>query len=76
MTRKPGEVRDSILRFMSQRPRGEASVAEIYQAVCADLGDVPRSSVRSYLNLNTPSMFRRMGRGSYQLKETVSDHGV
>lgn len=70
MTRKPGEVRDSILRFMSQAPKREASVADIYQAVCNELGEVPRSSVRSYLNLNTPSMFQRTGRGNYKLRTT------
>jgi len=29
--------------------------------------DVPRSSVRSYLQLNTPDQFRKVDRGIYRL---------
>lgn len=68
--RRPGAVRDSILRaFESQKKRGtELTVAEIRHAVSAELGeDVPASSVRSYLNLNTPGQFMRTGRGAYRL---------
>jgi site-specific DNA-methyltransferase (adenine-specific) len=66
--RKPGEVRDAIVAFLSKPARREASVDEIHRAVAARLsGDVARSSVRSYLNLNTPGTFVRTGRGSYRL---------
>ncbi|HEX5314891.1 MAG TPA: site-specific DNA-methyltransferase, partial [Gammaproteobacteria bacterium] len=33
------------------------------------LGDVAPSSVRSYLRLNTPEIFKRNGRGLYTLRE-------
>ena len=36
-------------------------------AVKSRLGDVPPSSIRSYLNLNTPKTFQRTDRGRYRL---------
>lgn len=62
----PGLVRDSIVDFLSAIG-GDASTREIMQAVTSRLGDVPSSSVRSYLNLNTPKTFERTGRGRYRL---------
>ncbi len=41
---------------------------EILDAVKTRVGDVPASSIRSYLNLNTPKIFERTGRGRYRLK--------
>ena len=68
MTRKrPGEVRDAIVRVLEARPRG-ASVSEITQQVTSMIGAVPASSVRSYLQLNTPALFARMDRAQYVLK--------
>lgn len=68
MTRKrPGEVRDAIVRVLEARPRG-ASVSEITQQVTSMIGAVPASSVRSYLQLNTPELFARMDRAQYVLK--------
>src|ERR1019366_10108411 len=64
--KRPGEVRDAIVRVLEARPRG-ASVAEITQQVTALIGDVPASSVRSYLQLNTPQLFARMDRAQYML---------
>jgi site-specific DNA-methyltransferase (adenine-specific) len=64
--RRPGEVRDAIIDFL--RSRREATVAEIREAVAKRVGDVPSSSVRSYLNLNTPGVFERVGRGRYRLR--------
>lgn len=65
--RRPGQVRDAIVSFL--RSHGEASVSEIRTAVSAELGgEVPASSVRSYLNLNTPATFERTGRGRYRLR--------
>jgi hypothetical protein len=32
------------------------------------LGPVPQSSIRSYLGLNSPDTFRRVGRGMYELR--------
>jgi DNA modification methylase len=62
----PGVVRDSIINYLSAAE--SASVAEIQQAVAARLGDVPASSIRSYLNLNTPDVFERTSRGHYRLR--------
>jgi len=60
-------VRDAILGFLGQITR-DASVEEIRGAVAQRLGvEVPASSVRSYLNLNTPALFERTGRGRYRL---------
>ncbi len=65
--RRPGEVRDAIVSFLSQRPKG-ASVSEIYQAVQQSFGEhVSPSSVRSYLRLNSNELFVREARGNYSL---------
>jgi len=68
MRKPPGTVRDAILSVLQARPRG-ASVAEITQQVAAQIGEVPASSVRSYLQLNTPELFARMDRAQYVLSE-------
>jgi DNA modification methylase len=65
--KRPGEVRDAIVRVLEARPRG-ASVSEITQQVTSMIGVVPASSVRSYLQLNTPALFARMDRAQYVLK--------
>jgi DNA modification methylase len=62
----PGIVRDSIVNYLSAAE--SASIAEIQQAIALHLGDVPASSVRSYLNLNTPDLFERTSRGHYRLR--------
>lgn len=66
MRKRPGEVRDAIVSVLKARPHG-ASVADITQQVKALIGDVPASSVRSYLQLNTPQIFARMNRAQYVL---------
>ena len=66
MRRRPGEVRDAIVSVLQARPHG-AGVADITQQVTALIGDVPASSVRSYLQLNTPQFFARMNRAQYAL---------
>jgi hypothetical protein len=45
-----GLVRDSIVAYLAAAQN--ASIAEIREAVAARIGDVPASSVRSYLNKN------------------------
>jgi len=67
MRAAPGIIRDSIVSYLTAAE--VASVGEIRQAVSAKLGDaVPASSIRSYLNLNTPEIFERKGRGYYRLR--------
>ena len=55
---------------------GDASLGEISAAVAARVGEIPPSSVRSYLNLNVPNVFERTGRGRYRLKFPVQDADV
>ncbi len=64
--KRPGEVRDAIVKVLEARPRG-ATVGEITGQVTALIGAVPASSVRSYLQLNTPGLFARMDRAQYAL---------
>jgi DNA modification methylase len=66
--RRPGEVRDAILTILSTKPHG-ASVTEIQQAVTKLIGNAAASSIRSYLRLNSDSLFRRENRGRYMLRE-------
>ena len=54
------------MKVLEARPRG-ATVAEITHQVTALIGAVPSSSVRSYLRLNTPTLFARMNRAQYAL---------
>jgi site-specific DNA-methyltransferase (adenine-specific) len=65
MTFAPGQVRDSIIGFLEGT--GSASLEQIYGFVSRELGEVPASSVRSYLNLNCPGRFNRLATGRYAL---------
>jgi DNA modification methylase len=67
--RRPGEVRDAIVTILTSKPRG-ASVSEIQEGVHELIGDSAPSSVRSYLRLNSDSLFRREDRGIYTLRKT------
>ena len=66
MSLAPGTVRDSIVDFLNDLG-SDATIDEISTAVNSRLGTVPASSIRSYLNLNTPTTFERTGRGRYRL---------
>ncbi|MPZ42177.1 MAG: site-specific DNA-methyltransferase [Betaproteobacteria bacterium] len=68
MRKRPGEVRDAIVHVLGSRREG-ATVYEITREVAGLLGDVPTSSIRSYLQLNTPELFVRMDRAQYILNE-------
>lgn len=61
----PGTVRDAIVAVLSSAA-APMTVAEIEAAVAGLLGPTPRSSIRSYLRLNTPQLFVRRDRGVYQ----------
>jgi len=65
--RRPGEVRDAIISALAARPEG-ASTSEIENAVKVMIGHAVPSSIRSYLRLNTPDLFRRNARGHYTLR--------
>ena len=60
-----GSVRDAIVAFLSTTEK--ASLQEIHRAVEKRLGTVATSSVRSYLRLNVPDLFQRVGKGNYRL---------
>jgi DNA modification methylase len=68
MSVAPGQIRDSIIGYLTGYP-GVATTAEIMEAVRVKIGAVSPSSVRSYLNLNTPYIFERVARGQYRLRE-------
>lgn len=67
----PGLIRDSIVTYLTGAE--SASIAEIWAAVTARIGEVPASSVRSYLNIKTPDLFERTGRGRYKLRKLDAD---
>ncbi|MFH5211423.1 hypothetical protein [Antrihabitans spumae] len=65
---RPGVVRDAILD--SLRGSRVLTIDEIHAAVEKRIGaGVARSSVRSYLSLNTPTTFERLDRGAYKLAQ-------
>lgn len=66
MRRRPGEVRDAIVQVLEGRPSG-STIQQITAEVSDLIGDVPPSSIRSYLRLNTPELFARMDRAQYTL---------
>jgi hypothetical protein len=53
---------------LAYRARG-ATVAEIAKEVSDRIGPTAASSVRSYLRLNTPKLFRKIDRGHYVVRE-------
>ena len=61
----PGQVRDAILKVLDEAP-APLSVVEICDRVGAVAGPIPRSSIQSYLSLNTPRLFVREARGIYR----------
>lgn len=63
----PGRVRDAIISTLeaAQRP---LPLAEIHRRVSAAIGDTPASSIRSYLQINTPEIFCREDRGQYSIR--------
>ncbi len=72
----PGRIRDAIIQFLSQTS-GSISVKAIEEGVHIQIGAVPSSSIRSYLRLNTPTLFHREARGTYRLiSETSSSSSV
>ncbi len=63
---RPGQVRDAILEVLEEAS-GSLTVAEICRRASGAAGPVPRSSVQSYLSLNTPGLFAREDRGLYRI---------
>lgn len=67
--RRPGEIRDAIFAVLSSKPRG-SSVADIESGVRDLIGSVASSSIRSYLRLNSDSLFRNVDRGIYVIRDS------
>lgn len=65
----PGRVRDAILQVLRLTSE-PLSVKQIENRVRAVIGPTPPSSVRSYLALNTPSLFIKEDRGVYSIGRT------
>jgi len=66
----PGKIRDAIVNHLEDY--ADASLKELQHAVRAQIEcEVPESSVRSYLRLNTPRLFVRTGRGRYALQGSL-----
>ncbi len=70
MRSAPGRVRDAILQVLGNTPEG-LPVRQIEERVVQAIGPTPRSSVRSYLRLNTPGTFVREQRGVYRVSPEV-----
>jgi DNA modification methylase len=64
----PGRVRDAIFQVLSLTSE-PLSVKQIEERVSKVMGPTPASSVRSYLRLNTPSLFVREDRGVYRARQ-------
>lgn len=71
MRRPPGQIRDAIMSYFASK-EGDASLGEIIEGVQDILGEeVPYSSIRSYLRINTPDIFQRTGRGRYKVVRKI-----
>lgn len=73
MAHAPGAIRDGIVGYLQALGR-DASLSEIGDALALKLGNVPASSVRSYLNLNAQKLFERTGIGRYRLATDQSSN--
>ena len=69
----PGQVRDAIVQalLLTSKP---LSIKEIEARVQKIVGQIPQSSIRSYLRLNTPAIFIREERGVYCLRTRHTEH--
>lgn len=63
---RPGSVRDAIITALetSDRP---LTPKEIHEIVLGQIGATPASSVRSYLQNNSETLFRKVARGRYEI---------
>ncbi|GAA3737683.1 hypothetical protein GCM10022239_11730 [Leifsonia bigeumensis] len=67
---QPGQIRDGIAECLSRHGMDGASIGEIEAHMETAFGEaVASSSIRSYLQLNTPGKFERLGRGRYRIAD-------
>lgn len=65
---QPGQIRDGIADCLARSGADGSAIGEIEKHLEAAFGEaVPPSSIRSYLQANTPGKFVRLGRGRYRL---------
>ena len=64
----PGRVRDAIFKVLTEAST-PLSTSEIVDCVKSEIGEIPTSSIRSYLRLNTPDFFVRESRGVYRMRK-------
>ena len=67
-SKKPGTVRDAIIEVLNETTNSLTS-KQIHERVCLKIGETPSSSVRSYLQNNSETVFSRSERGKYRLQE-------
>jgi hypothetical protein len=68
MRHAAGHVRDAILKCFKNN-NVIVALKDIYECVEGQIGKVPRSSIRSWLNENTPERLVRVSHGKYRLKK-------
>lgn len=74
---QPGQIRDAVVASLEHRNHEGATLAEIYDYVSNKFSTpAPRSSIRSYLRINTPGLFERIARGHYRLVISESERQV
>ena len=64
----PGRVRDAILQVLTHTSE-DLTAKRISDRVSRIIGPTPESSVRSFLRLNTPTLFTREARGVYRFRQ-------
>ena len=69
----PGRVRDAILQVLAHTSE-DLTAKRIAGRVSRIIGPTPESSVRSFLRLNTPSLFAREARGVYRIRDGPVDN--
>lgn len=71
---QPGQVRDAVVACLKELGPHGGSLEQIYEYVASSFSSpAPKSSIRSYLQLNTPTVFERLGRGHYRLMSSQSE---
>ncbi|MES2136379.1 MAG: DNA methyltransferase [Pseudomonadota bacterium] len=75
MIAAPGRIRDAIINYM-EAVSGDASIKQISEAITVQLGPVPPSSIRSYLNKNVGQVFQRTAWGRYRLVTGLTTENV
>ena len=64
---RPGVVRDAIVEALKASP-APLTPKEIHDKVVARIGGTPPSSVRSSLQINSETLFKKVGRGKYTIE--------